>query len=64
MAENEKGFVKRSDGILCFRDRNWVPLYRGIRELIMHESHKSRYSIHPGSDKMYQDLKNCIGGQT
>ncbi|GKC58428.1 putative reverse transcriptase domain-containing protein [Tanacetum coccineum] len=24
----------------------------------MHESHKSKYSIHPGSDKMYQDLKN------
>jgi hypothetical protein len=55
MAENENGFVKRSDGILCFGDRSWV--YGGIRELIMHESHKSRYSIHPGSDKMYQDLK-------
>ncbi|GJU16212.1 reverse transcriptase domain-containing protein [Tanacetum coccineum] len=27
------------------------------RYLIMHESHKSRYSIHPGSDKMYHDLK-------
>ncbi|GJY86774.1 putative reverse transcriptase domain-containing protein [Tanacetum coccineum] len=27
------------------------------RTLIMHESHKSKYSIHPGSDKMYQDLK-------
>ncbi|GJX84988.1 putative reverse transcriptase domain-containing protein [Tanacetum coccineum] len=25
--------------------------------LVMHESHKSKYSIHPGSDKMYQDLK-------
>ncbi|GKA83560.1 reverse transcriptase domain-containing protein [Tanacetum coccineum] len=25
--------------------------------LIMHESHKSKYSIHPGSDKMYHDLK-------
>ncbi|GJT35675.1 putative reverse transcriptase domain-containing protein [Tanacetum coccineum] len=25
--------------------------------LIMHESHKSKYSIHHGSDKMYQDLK-------
>ncbi|GJU43570.1 putative reverse transcriptase domain-containing protein [Tanacetum coccineum] len=25
--------------------------------LIIHESHKSKYSIHPGSDKMYQDLK-------
>nr|GEW22446.1 reverse transcriptase domain-containing protein [Tanacetum cinerariifolium] len=23
----------------------------------MHESHKSKYSIHPGSDKMYQDIK-------
>ncbi|GJS91316.1 putative reverse transcriptase domain-containing protein [Tanacetum coccineum] len=28
-----------------------------LRALIMHESHKSKYSIHPGSDKMYQDLK-------
>nr|GEU83394.1 retrovirus-related Pol polyprotein from transposon TNT 1-94 [Tanacetum cinerariifolium] len=28
-----------------------------LRELIMHESYKSKYSIHPGSDKMYQDLK-------
>ncbi|GJT73910.1 putative reverse transcriptase domain-containing protein [Tanacetum coccineum] len=27
------------------------------KALIMHESHKSKYSIHPGSDKMYQDLK-------
>nr|GEZ54767.1 hypothetical protein [Tanacetum cinerariifolium] len=27
------------------------------RDMIMHESHKSKYSIHPGSDKMYQDLK-------
>nr|GEX93856.1 putative reverse transcriptase domain-containing protein [Tanacetum cinerariifolium] len=29
----------------------------GLRNLVMHESHKSKYSIHPGSDKMYQDLK-------
>nr|GEU75874.1 hypothetical protein [Tanacetum cinerariifolium] len=26
-------------------------------DMVMHESHKSKYSIHPGSDKMYQDLK-------
>nr|GEZ44235.1 reverse transcriptase domain-containing protein [Tanacetum cinerariifolium] len=25
--------------------------------VIMHESYKSKYSIHPGSDKMYQDMK-------
>ncbi|GKE21958.1 putative reverse transcriptase domain-containing protein [Tanacetum coccineum] len=30
---------------------------RDLRALIMHESHKSKYSIHPGSYKMYQDLK-------
>nr|GEX33631.1 putative reverse transcriptase domain-containing protein [Tanacetum cinerariifolium] len=29
----------------------------GIKDMVMHESHKSKYSIHPGSDKMYQDLK-------
>nr|GEW91488.1 putative reverse transcriptase domain-containing protein [Tanacetum cinerariifolium] len=29
----------------------------GLRDLIMLESHKSKYSIHPGSDKMYHDLK-------
>nr|GEY68812.1 putative reverse transcriptase domain-containing protein [Tanacetum cinerariifolium] len=27
-------------------------------KVIAHESHKSKYSIHPGSDKMYQDLKS------
>nr|GEW61451.1 putative reverse transcriptase domain-containing protein [Tanacetum cinerariifolium] len=32
-------------------------LGRLIKDLVMHESHKSKYSIHPGSDKMYQDLK-------
>ncbi|GJS17653.1 putative reverse transcriptase domain-containing protein [Tanacetum coccineum] len=35
-------------------------LFGGLRDLIMHESHKSKYSIHPGSDKMYQDLKTEI----
>ncbi|GJS99839.1 putative reverse transcriptase domain-containing protein [Tanacetum coccineum] len=34
-----------------------VAVICGLRDLIMHESHKSKYSIHPGSDKMYQDLK-------
>nr|GFC02533.1 putative reverse transcriptase domain-containing protein [Tanacetum cinerariifolium] len=32
-------------------------LERRIRDMIMHESHKSKYSIYPGSDKIYQDLK-------
>ncbi|GJY99887.1 putative reverse transcriptase domain-containing protein [Tanacetum coccineum] len=47
----------RADGTLCLNGRSWIPCRRNLRELIMHESHKSRYSVHPGSDKMYQDLK-------
>ena len=57
MPESENVFVKKPDGRLCFKDRSWIPHYGGIRDLIMYESHKSKYSIHPGSDKMYQDLK-------
>nr|GEV52431.1 putative reverse transcriptase domain-containing protein [Tanacetum cinerariifolium] len=34
-----------------------LKMWRHYMALIMHESHKSKYSIHPGSDKMYQDLK-------
>nr|GEV66801.1 retrotransposable element Tf2 [Tanacetum cinerariifolium] len=46
-----------SNGIRYFEGRLWLPLFGGIRDMVMHESHKSKYSIHPGSDKMYQDLK-------
>ncbi|GJS33767.1 putative reverse transcriptase domain-containing protein [Tanacetum coccineum] len=47
----------RADGTLCFNGRSWLPCYGNLRTVIMHESHKSKYSIHPGSDKMYQDMK-------
>ncbi|GJT28423.1 putative reverse transcriptase domain-containing protein [Tanacetum coccineum] len=33
---------------------SWISCFGDLRALIMHESHKSKYSIHPGSDKMYQ----------
>nr|GEU54463.1 putative reverse transcriptase domain, ribonuclease H-like domain, aspartic peptidase domain protein [Tanacetum cinerariifolium] len=47
----------RADGTLCLNNRSWLPCYGELRNLIMHESHKSKYSVHPGSDKMYQDMK-------
>ncbi|GJY30562.1 putative reverse transcriptase domain-containing protein [Tanacetum coccineum] len=47
----------RTDGTLCLNGRSWLPCYGNLRTVIMHESHKSKYSIHPGSDKMYQDMK-------
>ncbi|GKB76033.1 putative reverse transcriptase domain-containing protein [Tanacetum coccineum] len=47
----------RTDRTLCLNRRSWLPGYGDLRTVIMHESHKSKYSIHPGSDKMYQDMK-------
>ncbi|GJS11727.1 putative reverse transcriptase domain-containing protein [Tanacetum coccineum] len=46
-----------TDGTLCLNGRSWLPCYGDLRTVIMHESHKSKYSIHSGSDKMYQDMK-------
>ncbi|GJV99068.1 putative reverse transcriptase domain-containing protein [Tanacetum coccineum] len=46
-----------ADRTLCLNGRSWLPCYGDLRTVIMHESHKSKYSVHPGSDKMYQDMK-------
>ncbi|GKA40986.1 putative reverse transcriptase domain-containing protein [Tanacetum coccineum] len=53
----DKSFEIRHDGTRCIKNRSWLPLFGGLRDLIMHEPYKSKYSIHPGSDKMYQYLK-------
>ncbi|GJX10116.1 putative reverse transcriptase domain-containing protein [Tanacetum coccineum] len=47
----------RANGTLCLKGRSWLPCYGDLRTVIMHESHKSKYFVHPGSDKMYQDMK-------
>ncbi|GJT16338.1 putative reverse transcriptase domain-containing protein [Tanacetum coccineum] len=53
----DKAFEIRPDGTHCIKNQSWLPVFGNLRDLIIHESHKSKYSIHPGSDKMYQDLK-------
>ncbi|GJU72767.1 putative reverse transcriptase domain-containing protein [Tanacetum coccineum] len=52
---------QRSDGTLYYLDRIWVPLKGEVRTLIMDEAHKSKYSVHPGADKMYYDLRDRKG---
>nr|GEW94792.1 reverse transcriptase domain-containing protein [Tanacetum cinerariifolium] len=52
-----KKLKPRVDGTLCLNGRSWLPCYGDLRTVIMHESYNSKYSIHPGSDKMYQDIK-------
>nr|GEX84478.1 putative reverse transcriptase domain-containing protein [Tanacetum cinerariifolium] len=46
-----------TDGTLFLNGRSWLPCYGDLRTVIMHESHKSKYYIHLGSIKMYQDMK-------
>ncbi|GJV39906.1 putative reverse transcriptase domain-containing protein [Tanacetum coccineum] len=56
-AIREQKLEPRMNGTLCLNGRSWLPCYGDLRTVIMHESHKSKYSIHPDSDKMYQDMK-------
>ncbi|KAJ9561636.1 LOW QUALITY PROTEIN: hypothetical protein OSB04_006796 [Centaurea solstitialis] len=53
----EKEFEEKLDGVQYFKDRIWVPKVDRLRKLIMDEAHQSKYSIHPGADKMYKGLK-------
>nr|GEV46383.1 putative reverse transcriptase domain-containing protein [Tanacetum cinerariifolium] len=47
----------RANGTVYLNGRSLLPCYGNLRTVIMHEPHKSKYSIHPGFDKMYQDIK-------
>ncbi|GJW40500.1 hypothetical protein Tco_0066345 [Tanacetum coccineum] len=62
-AIREQKLEPRADGTLCLNGRSWLPCYGDLRTVIMHESHKSKYSIHPGSDKMSSYLRNSKGHQ-
>ncbi|MCF7184069.1 hypothetical protein L3H42_11270, partial [Corynebacterium sp. MC-13] len=50
-------FSKGGDGVLRYQSRFYVLDINGIRDRIMAEAHSTRYSIHPGSTKIYHDLR-------
>jgi hypothetical protein len=52
-----KDFHEDVEGVVWFKDRLCVPDIKSIGELILKEAHETTYSIHPSSEKMYQDLK-------
>jgi hypothetical protein len=52
-----KDFREDAEGVIWFKDLLCVPNVQSIRELILKEAHESAYSIHHGSEKMYQNLK-------
>jgi hypothetical protein len=50
-------FTEDDQGMIWFKNRICVPEIENLRETILNEAQDSAYSIHPGSTKMYQDLK-------
>nr|GEV21707.1 putative reverse transcriptase domain-containing protein [Tanacetum cinerariifolium] len=56
--EDLQGMINKlepcADGTLCLNNRSWIPCFGDLRALIIHESHKSKYSIHPGDKTEYQ----------
>jgi hypothetical protein len=58
MKEKETKHFRLADrGVLWFKDRLVVLKDRELRNQILDEAHSSKLSIHPGSSKIYQDLK-------
>ncbi|GKF42291.1 putative reverse transcriptase domain-containing protein [Tanacetum coccineum] len=65
MTEDIHGMINklepRIDRTLCLNNRSWIPCFGELRALIMHESHKSKYSIHPGSYKIISETIRIVG---
>jgi hypothetical protein len=50
-------FWEDAEGMLWFKERLVVPKREALKKKFLDEAHTSRYSIHPGSTKMYHDLR-------
>ena len=58
LAKNKDScFREDKEGVIWFKHRLVVPKDRELRKKILDEAHTSMLTMHPGSNKMYQDLK-------
>ena len=56
--DNDKtDFLVREDGSLYFQNRLCVPANNELKKELLHEAHNLVFTMHPGGNKMYQDLK-------
>jgi hypothetical protein len=55
--EKSLGFSEDEEGVLWYKGRICVPNVKELKDKILHEAHESAYSIHPGGNKMYHDVK-------
>jgi hypothetical protein len=57
MEEKSLGFSEDEEGVLWYKGRICVPNVKELNDKILLEAHESAYSIHPGGNKVYHDLK-------
>jgi hypothetical protein len=55
--ERSPDFSEDEERVLWYKGRICVPSIKELKDKILHEVHASAYSIHPGGNKMYHDLK-------
>jgi hypothetical protein len=55
--EKSSGLMEDDQGVLWYKGRICVPNVNDLKDKMLHEAHESTYSIHPGGNKMYHDLK-------
>jgi hypothetical protein len=55
--EKLPGFLEDKEGVLWYKRRTCVHNVKELKDKILREAHESTYSIHPGGNKMYHDLK-------
>ncbi|KAI3792250.1 hypothetical protein L2E82_06124 [Cichorium intybus] len=49
--------VENAQGIKTFQGRVWVPRHGEARQILLEDAHCTRYTVHPGSTRMYHNLK-------
>jgi hypothetical protein len=57
MKEMLPSFLEDEEGVLWYKGRICVPNIKELKDKNLREAHESAYSIHPGGNKMYHDLK-------
>jgi hypothetical protein len=55
--EKSPSFMEDDQGVLWYKGRICVPNVKELKDKILREAHESAYSIHPGENKIYHDLK-------
>ncbi|KAL0295517.1 UNVERIFIED_CONTAM: hypothetical protein Sangu_2508800, partial [Sesamum angustifolium] len=62
--DKKSNYSVRADGVIVNRERVGVPVVDGLRKMILQEAHNASYAMHPGTTKMYRNLKPYYWWQT